>query len=79
MTQVGQQPGTVMTDEQLRHYAFEILERELGPEALARFVRMYRRSYSDFTQERHMWQKGLTVASIAAEIKDRRKPTTLQK
>jgi hypothetical protein len=73
MSQQAQHPSAEMTDDQFRQHALGILERELGATGLARFVRVYGRAYGDYTRERRTWQKGTTVAQIAAEIKARRK------
>ena len=73
MTHQARHAATEMTDGQFRQHALGILERELGTTGLARFVRVYGRTYGDYTRERHTWQKGLTVARVATGIKARRK------
>ena len=73
MSEDASHAATEMTDEEFRRHALGILERELGATGLARFVHVYGRVYSDYTRERHNWQKGLTVAEVTEGIKARRK------
>jgi hypothetical protein len=63
MTQLEQ-----LSDEQFERHAFDILERELGIDGLARFLRLYRSGNGDYTRDRHKWLKGLTVDEIVADI-----------
>jgi hypothetical protein len=57
-----------MTDEQFDRYALELLQRELGPDGLARFLRLNRSGRGDYTRDRMEWQKNLTVAEIVASL-----------
>ena len=57
-----------MTDEQFEHYALEVLLRELGPDGLARFLRLKRSGRGDYTRDRMEWLKGLSVADIVASL-----------
>jgi hypothetical protein len=41
-----------MTDEQLRQHALEILQRELGADGFARFLRVYLAGTGNFTRDR---------------------------
>ena len=50
-----------MTDEQFERFAFEVLQREVGPDGLARFLRLNRSGTGDYTRDRIQWQKDLTV------------------
>lgn len=61
-----------MSDEQLKEHAMEILQRELGAGAFARFLRVYRPGSGDYTRDRRTWQSGVTVRQIAEDIKKRR-------
>lgn len=58
-----------MTDEQFERFALEVLQRELGPDGLARFLRLNRSGKGDYTRDRVLWQKGLTVDQIVAQIR----------
>jgi hypothetical protein len=58
-----------MTDEQFERYAFDVLARELGPDGLARFLRLNRSGSGDYTRDRAAWQKGLTVDQIVENIR----------
>ena len=58
-----------MADEQFERFAFEVLQRELGIDGLARFVRLYRAGKGDYTLDRAQWQEGLTVDEIIASLK----------
>jgi hypothetical protein len=57
-----------MTDEQFERYALEVLQRELGSDGLARFLRLSRSGKGDYTRERIEWQKNLSVADIVASL-----------
>jgi len=50
-----------MTDEQFERFAFEVLKREVGPDGLARFLRLNRSGTGDYTRDHIQWQKDLTV------------------
>ena len=55
-----------MTDEQFGRYALEVLQRELGADGLARFLRLNRSGKGNYTLDRMQWQKDLSVADIVA-------------
>ena len=61
-------PVEHMTDEQFERYALEVLHRELGPDGLARFLRLNRSGKGNYTQDRMLWQKNLSVAGIVASL-----------
>jgi hypothetical protein len=61
-----------LTDEQFERHALEVLQRELGADGLARFLRLHRSGAGDYTQDRIEWQKDLTIDSILESIRHRR-------
>ena len=61
-----------LTDEQFERHALELLQRELGPDGLARFLRLNRSGTRDYTREREHWQKGLTLDQILESIRKHR-------
>jgi hypothetical protein len=61
-----------MTDEQFERFALEVLQRELGPDGLARFLRLNRSGKGDYTRERLRWQKDLTVDQVVASLSKHR-------
>jgi hypothetical protein len=61
-------PVEHMTDEQFERYALEVLQREIGPDGLARFLRLNRSGRGDYTRDRLQWQKNLSVAEIVASL-----------
>jgi hypothetical protein len=61
-------PVEHMTDEQFERYALEVLQRELGQDGLARFLRLNRSGKGNYTLDRIEWQKDLTVAEIVASL-----------
>jgi len=61
-------PVEHMTDEQFERYALELLQRELGPDWLARFLRLNRSGRGDYTRDRMEWQRNLSVADITASL-----------
>ena len=58
-------PVEHMTDEQ---FALEVLQREIGSDGLARFLRLNRSGRGDHTGDRLQWQKNLSVAEAAASL-----------
>jgi hypothetical protein len=40
---------------QIRQAGIEILNRELGPVAMIRFLQQYQKGYGDYSKERHDW------------------------
>jgi hypothetical protein len=63
-----------MTDEDFERHAFAILQRELGPDGLARFLRLNRAGSGDYTRDRHQWLSGTTVQEIMADLESHRDP-----
>ena len=63
-----------MTDEDFERHAFAILQRELGLDGLARFLRLNRVGGADYTHDRHGWLGGATIDDIMAEVERRRDP-----
>jgi hypothetical protein len=61
-------PVEHMTDEQFERYALEVLQREIGSDGLARFLRLNRSGKGDYTRDRIEWQKNLTVAGIVDSV-----------
>ncbi len=56
-----------MTDEDFERHAFAILQRELGVDGLARFLRLNRAGSGDYTRDRHKLN-GTTIEDIMAEL-----------
>ena len=46
-----------LTDEQFERHALDVLMRELGPDGLARFLRLNRSGTGDYTRGRDQWQR----------------------
>lgn len=61
-----------LTDEEFERHALEILKVELGPDGLARFLRLNRSGSGNYTQDRREWQSDLTVDEILASIRKNR-------
>jgi hypothetical protein len=61
-----------MTDEQFERFALEVLQREVGPDGLARFLRLNRSGTGDYTRGRMQWQKDLTVDQVVASLSKNR-------
>jgi hypothetical protein len=64
-----------MTDEDFERHALAILQRELGLDGLARFLRLNRAIGGDYTRDRHKWLNGATIDDIMAEVESRRYPS----
>ncbi|SPE22351.1 conserved hypothetical protein [Candidatus Sulfopaludibacter sp. SbA3] len=67
-------PLEKMSDEDFERHALAILQRELGLDGLARFLRLYRSGAGDHTSDRHRWLDGATIQEIMAEVEGRDKP-----
>jgi hypothetical protein len=63
-----------MTDEDFERHAFAVLQRELGLDGLARFLRLNRAGSGDYTRDRHRWLGAATIDDIMREIESRRDP-----
>lgn len=61
-----------LTDEQFERHALDLLQRELGPDGLARFLRLNRAGAGDYTRDREHWQQKLTLDQVLAAIRDHR-------
>ncbi len=61
-----------LTDEQFERHALEVLMRELGPDGLARFLRLNRSGPGDYTADRDQWQKDLNLSEIIESIRQHR-------
>jgi hypothetical protein len=68
MKQSDSSPIIEMDDERFRRHALVILERELGEEGAARFLRVMQPGSGDYTRDRHKWLKGITVDEIRKNI-----------
>lgn len=62
-----------MTDEEFYRNALEALQRELGPDGLARFLRLSRSGGGDYTRDREKWQQELTLDEVLASIRVNRR------
>jgi hypothetical protein len=65
-----------MTDEDFERHALAILQRELGLDGLARFLRLNNASGGDYTRDRHRWLDGTTIDDIMAQVERRSPPKT---
>lgn len=61
-----------LTDEQFERKALALLQREFGPDGLARFLRLNRSGAGDYTRDRENWQKGLALDEIVESIRQDR-------
>lgn len=67
-------PLEKMSDGEFERHALAILQRELGLDGLARFLRLYRSGAGDYTRDRHRWLEGTTIQEIMAEVERRDNP-----
>jgi hypothetical protein len=65
-----------MTDDDFERHAFAILQRELGLDGLARFLRLNRAATGDYTRDHRRWLAGATIEDIMAEVDRRRDSVT---
>jgi hypothetical protein len=62
-----------LTDQEFERHAPGMLKRELGPDGLARFLRLNRSGPGDYTIDRDKWQKDLTLDQILESIRENRR------
>ena len=60
-------PLEEMTDEEFEQHTLGLLQKELGPYGMARFLRTFRSGPGDYTRDRHKWLDGLTTDEILKE------------
>ena len=60
---------------QIRQMGIEVLNHELGPVAMIRFLQQYERGYGDYSKERQKWINKISVTDIVEQIKSKRKAT----
>ena len=58
-----------MSDQEFQRHALAVLQRELGAEGFARFLRLYRSGHGNYTEERDQWLKGVTIDEIVERIR----------
>jgi hypothetical protein len=58
-----------MSDKEFQRHALSILSRELGVEGLARFLRLYRSGYGDYTRDRDKWLANTSIDEIVEQIR----------
>ena len=63
-----------LTDEQFERHALALLQRELGPDGLARFLRLNRSGRGDYSRDRDQWQRDVTIDQILESIREERRP-----
>jgi hypothetical protein len=60
--------GQHMTDSEFQRHALSILQRELGAEGFARFLRVYRSGQGDYTKERDHILKSATIDDVVEQV-----------
>lgn len=63
-----------MTDQEFQCHALSVLQRELGAEGFARFLRLYRSGRGDYTKERDQLLKGITIDDTVEQIRTAEQP-----
>lgn len=61
-----------LTDEQFERHALDVLLREIGPDGLARFLRLNRSDAGDYTRDRADSHKALTLDQILESVRSHR-------
>ncbi len=59
-----------MTDAEFERHTLALLQKELGPYGMARFLRTFRTGTGDYTRDRHKWLDGLTMDEILKDLRD---------
>lgn len=60
--------AATMTDQELEQHAFQILARELGLAAYARFLMLFCSGKGDYTADRHKWLSTITIEEIQRDL-----------
>lgn len=55
----------------LRQAGLSVLNRELGPAGMIRFLQQFESGRGDYTQERHQWQDQQSVKDLLALVQCR--------
>jgi hypothetical protein len=63
-----------MSDEQFLEHVLGLLQKELGLDGMARFLRTYRPGSGDYTRDRHKWLNGITIEQILKEAQELQHP-----
>ncbi|MCP4701451.1 MAG: hypothetical protein GY862_32035 [Gammaproteobacteria bacterium] len=50
----------------IRHAGLSILNRELGPAGMIRFLQQFETGQGDYSKDRHQWQDKQTVSDLLA-------------
>jgi hypothetical protein len=58
-----------MTNEQVVEIGLEILEKELGPVGMIRFIQQFDLGHGDYTRDRHKWLKEQNLEELVKKIK----------
>ena len=53
---------------QIRRLGFEILNKELGPVAMVRFLQQFESGQGNYTEERHQWLDSLYIDNVSQEV-----------
>jgi hypothetical protein len=62
-----------LSDEQFERHALDLLQRELGIDGLARFLRLNRAGAGDYARDRDDWQKDLELVQVLDSIRKHRR------
>jgi hypothetical protein len=62
-----------LSDEQFERHALDLLQRELGIDGLARFLRLNRAGTGDYARDRDDWQKDLELDQVLDSIHKHRR------
>ncbi|MBN1411665.1 MAG: hypothetical protein JW969_12530 [Spirochaetales bacterium] len=64
---------TKMTNEEIMEVGLAILEKELGPVGMARFIQQFDLGHGDYTKDRKNWLKETSVSEVVEKIRKRRR------
>ena len=62
-------PAQEMSDLEFQRHALSILQRELGVQDFARFLRVYRSGHGNYTKERNHILKSATIDDIVEQVR----------
>lgn len=56
----------------IRHAGLSLLNRELGPAGMIRFLQQFESGHGDYTKDRHQWQDKQSVSDLLTLLKKKR-------
>lgn len=63
-----------LTNEEIRTRGLEVLQRELGPAGMVRFLKQFELGHGDYSAERHQWIEDQRLEDLIEELRKSKNP-----